>query len=422
MAVAYVPTVFSSTTGTSPQSVTLPAGSDRIAIFSFHCEASGSTTPATLSAVTYGAGAQALTFIGRETYVGGVASVETVELWYLAETHMLGGANDFAWTIGAGASSTTRVSVTTFSGVNQTTPVNTFIDGSFTATTTPTALSVTNLAGGGCAVFTTLTAQSITHDWSANSFTEIVDASMSTVASRSIAYKIADGEQTATLTLSASASGAQILVSLNPVGAGTPVLDVTGVSGLNYLGTATATGVDFGASTGSVTLGGVMQTPTSWTDTSVSFTVDRGTSRYGAVSIALTRQDGTSSDSIDATLSPQTGWSRTDLVGTLADSGVRITALPDLATGDQLAYGNVQGMGTPATGTYGVEVFADGSYAADAWVEAFDVEAHDGVEWGGTSTQTLGAEAEEDAPVEGNFILTTVAVTRQWAGSRGRRR
>lgn len=392
MAVAYPGSIFSSTTSTSPQSVTLPAGSNRLAIFSWHCEATGGTTPCTLSAVTYGAGAAALTFIGRENYIGGAGAVETVELWYLKESQMLSGANDFAWTIGAGAVSAARVSVLTFTGVNQTTPVNTFTNNTFASTTTPTALSATNTTGGACAVYTTVNPQSTTHDWSANSFTELVDNNMATSACRSIAYKIADGSQTASVTLSGTGAGAQILVSMNAVGVGTPVLDVTGVTGLNHLGTATATGTDFGSSTGTITLNGTTQTPTSWSDTSVSFTVDRGTARYGTVTIILTRQDGTSSDSIDVVMSPQTGWDYVDLAGTLASSGNRITAVEDLASGDQIAWGAVAGSGSIVTGVAGVEAFSDASYAADSWVTSFSVEANDGTGWGAAATQTISSD------------------------------
>lgn len=176
-------------------------------------------------------------------------------------------------------------------------------------------------------------------------------------------------------------------------------VDLTGIDTAVQGAACTVTGTGFGASQGSITLDGSDQTETAWADTSATFTVSRGTSRYGGVTITLFNAGQTSSDSIiGAVLTPQSGWAYADLADPLASSGQRLTALPDLAGGDQVAYGNVQGTGSVTIGVAGVEVYPDGSYAADSWVTAFDVEAHDGVDWGAVATQTIGADETATDP------------------------
>ena len=174
--------------------------------------------------------------------------------------------------------------------------------------------------------------------------------------------------------------------------ASTPVtpLDVTAIDALVHGSSCTVTMTGGGASQGTITLDGAAQTITAWSDTSATFTVARGNSRYGGVTVVVTNAGGTSSDIAPGTiLSPPTGWSYVNLLDPLATSGDRITALPDLAGGDQLSYGNVQGTGTVTIGTYGVMTFEDASIAFDSWATAFDVEANDGTGWGDVATQTL---------------------------------
>lgn len=174
-------------------------------------------------------------------------------------------------------------------------------------------------------------------------------------------------------------------------------VDVTAIDTLVHGESCTITGTGFGTTEGSITLAGASQVITAWADTSATFTVDRGNSRYGGVTVILYNYGAASSDTAPgATLTPPDGWSYINLLDPLASSDDRITALPDLVGGDQLAYGNVEGTGSVVTGVAGVYVMADASYSADSWVTSFEVEAHDGITWGTSAVQTLGALSDED--------------------------
>lgn len=177
------------------------------------------------------------------------------------------------------------------------------------------------------------------------------------------------------------------------LGSAVAPVDVTGIDLCVHGSACTITGTGFGASQGTITLDGASQTITAWSDTSATFTVDRGNSRYGGVTVTLFNSDMTSFDSASApgaTLAPPAGWDYIGLLDPLASTGIRLTAVTDLAGGDQVAYGNVQGTGSVVTGEAGVALSADATYASDSWVTAFDAEAHDGVTWGAVATQRIG--------------------------------
>lgn len=185
------------------------------------------------------------------------------------------------------------------------------------------------------------------------------------------------------------------------LGSAVAPVDVTGIDLCVHGSACTITGTGFGASQGTITLDGASQTITAWSDTSATFTVDRGNSRYGGVTVTLFNSDMTSFDSASApgaTLAPPAGWDYVGLLDPLASSGLRLTAIADLAGGDQVAYGNVQGSGSIVTGVAGVEVYTDASTASDEWVTAFDSEAHDGVEWGPVATQRIGVSVGAGGP------------------------
>lgn len=151
--------------------------------------------------------------------------------------------------------------------------------------------------------------------------------------------------------------------------------------------TLTITGTNFGATqgSGSVTIGGIAQTVTSWSSTSIDVTVDRGTNKYGVgINVVVTDGSAVASSPFALTsLQPQSGWAFINLGTPHATSAYRITASGDLASGDQLAYDTVSG---------DVEVYDDATFSADASVTAFDVEAWTPTDgWGDVGTQTVSA-------------------------------
>lgn len=160
---------------------------------------------------------------------------------------------------------------------------------------------------------------------------------------------------------------------------------ISAVGTLRFQGSAVITGVRFGSSQGAgfVTIGGVSQPVQAWSATSITIgPIARGTLKYGNQNVIVTTSVDGASNPTSQPLLPQTGWNYVNLVNPLATSGARITATPDLAGGDQLAYGDVSPSGT-------VTVAADASFVATTTVGQFAVEINDGTAWGGFAIQSL---------------------------------
>jgi hypothetical protein len=111
---------------------------------------------------------------------------------------------------------------------------------------------------------------------------------------------------------------------------------------------------------------------------SVTVQAARGVVRYGETGYIYLVQ-GASVGGLAKTLLAEVGKQYVTLVAPLAEpsdpdgsppvEGERVTAIPDLAAGDQLIWWNAQPSGT-------VDVFADGSFVSDGPVTSFSVEAH----------------------------------------------
>jgi len=207
--------------------------------------------------------------------------------------------------------------------------------------------------------------------------------------------KVAHKRVTATGSVSATFTPAQggddwvanvmVFTELNT----SPLITSTSTATPNYQGSMTVTGSIFGSTQGigNVTLGNVTQTNGTWSDTSIPLTsISRGTNKYGVELdlIVNTNSNGASNTYTGVTaLLPQTGWSYVDLGTPNTTSANRITAVADLASGDQLAYDNKGGL---------VTISADATFVADPSVTSFNVEAwFTGNGWGTTATQTLAS-------------------------------
>lgn len=148
----------------------------------------------------------------------------------------------------------------------------------------------------------------------------------------------------------------------------------------------TITGTNFGAAQGSgyVSLGGVTQyKTTSWSNTSITIVVDRGTQKYG-VGINVVVVDSSLNPSNNYALTsllPQTGWDYVDIGTPNTTASFRITSTADLASGDQVAYDT---LGSTVT------VFSDGTFSVSGSPYYFNAEvwtSPDG--WGQTTPQVL---------------------------------
>lgn len=150
----------------------------------------------------------------------------------------------------------------------------------------------------------------------------------------------------------------------------------------------TITGTNFGASQGSgdVKINGVAQTVTSWSDTSIAVTIVLGTNKFGAAYTVVVRDNSlTASNSyagITGLLPANSGLSYVDIGTPNATSAYRITAVGDLASGDQLEYENKSGTVTVAT---------DGTFTVGPGVSSFSCRLWStGVGYGTSGLQSTG--------------------------------
>lgn len=195
-----------------------------------------------------------------------------------------------------------------------------------------------------------------------------------------------------------------------PSGGSSPTITTVGT--LRYGANATITGTNFEASQGAggVTIGGVAQAIVSWSATSITIgPIARGALRYGNQNVVVTSDANGASVPSSQPLLPPVGWNYLTLVNPLAASGQRITATPDIAGGDQLAWGNVLPSGT-------VTVATDASFVASSGVGQFSVEVNDGTGWGGFAIQTVANVVEANgvlvarpAGISGAFSVTPVS-------------
>lgn len=238
------------------------------------------------------------------------------------------------------------------------------------------------------------------HDFGAsNGFSGLADPSQDSqwrLTLGNYAYgEEADTNRTAsfTWTHTNTQNNATIAINIPPAASG-PTISSTSDDTPTDGSTLTINGSGFGASQGAggVTAAGTGWTETSWSDTAIQVTVALGNNKYNAnVSLVVTDNSSNASSGYNVQIQPASGKSYVNLSGTLATEGDRITAIPDLASGDQLEISNVVG-GTISD----VTVNADASFSVVEGVTAFDVRVNDGT-WSSVVTQYVaepGSQAD----------------------------
>lgn len=148
----------------------------------------------------------------------------------------------------------------------------------------------------------------------------------------------------------------------------------------------TLTGVNFGASqgTGSVAIGGQAQTVTAWSDTSITYTANRGVNLNGvAVNAVVTINGGTASDPYALTgFQPPAGWTSVTLTSVWPTAAERLQSAADLAIGNQVEWDDA----TVEVDATGVPIWPPGT--PDGYTFNFRVGVTtDG--WGATEVATL---------------------------------
>lgn len=152
--------------------------------------------------------------------------------------------------------------------------------------------------------------------------------------------------------------------------------------------TMTLTVENASSSGNSVSIGGVLQTVTAESDTSITCSaLSLGDNRYGVQDVVVTRSDNETA-TLEITLIPAATAAYVDLAGTLVPTGNRPTSTDDLAAGDQIEYSN------PTNGTLAGCVIDPTGWAGmdptDAGLTcSFDYRVHDGAVWGTSETITF---------------------------------
>lgn len=169
--------------------------------------------------------------------------------------------------------------------------------------------------------------------------------------------------------------------------------------------TATITGTDFGASqgSGSLVIGGVTQTVTSWSDTSISYTVNRGINLNGvAVNAVVTDTNSNVSNSYPLTgFASPVGWYYTTLAEPNANLQLRLTSTAnnDLSYGDQLEWNDAN-----------VTIYDDATFSAANTVGSFLVRVGvTGYGWTTPATETINSRILTAST--GTIVITGIAAS-----------
>jgi hypothetical protein len=124
-------------------------------------------------------------------------------------------------------------------------------------------------------------------------------------------------------------------------------------------------------------LNGINQTVTSDTGGVITFTVNGGSSLYGAsLPLVISNTNGTSNIQ-NLTLLPQVGWSYVVVSTPNTTTSLRLQSAPDIAAADQITWNNSS-----------VVVYPDGTFSCAKTVTNFLVQV-------GTATYGWGSEATE---------------------------
>lgn len=255
-----------------------------------------------------------------------------------------------------------------------------------------------NMTSAGGAAFVGAVAISATGDLTGDlvaqaAFTEIYKEPDGSVHETGVhMIRIVSSGTTDAIESASPANGAQLYAAagmvLREISSSAPTISGTSSASPQYTETLTITGSNFGASqgAGSVTIGGVSQTVTSWAAGSIDVTVDRGTTKYGVAANIIVTDNGLVSSAPFALTSilPQDGWSFINLL-TPAPLGIhRLTATPDVASGDQVAW---EDFGSAVT------VASDATFSAVNTVNEFQFEVWSPSAWGTLGVQQIAPPA-----------------------------
>lgn len=177
--------------------------------------------------------------------------------------------------------------------------------------------------------------------------------------------------------------------------------EITAISTLTPSAAFTVDGYYFGASPGTLSVGGQSQSVT-WGNsqlTGSSFT--QGNLQYFAYhDVIVTSSSAHASQAFQAPIALPSGHTAVDLTSIESNSAYRITAVADIEAGDQLEARNVQGGDISD-----LTLFSDGTFQVNEGVTGFEVRAWDADDqsWGAYAVQTIpgngGSQASICSPI-----------------------
>ncbi|HIO30735.1 beta strand repeat-containing protein [Marinobacter salarius] len=218
----------------------------------------------------------------------------------------------------------------------------------------------------------------------------------------------AAGSETLGLRYSSETDPVGALAVFNPSGAGPSGPSLDTVPSTAYPGQSrTVLGSGFGATqgTGGLTIGGVSQTITGWSDTSITFTTVLGANSYGTGKVVELTTDagGTDTGAIELVADTAGGFGVVTMSSpnTTDESSVAFGATPTVVTGDQFEWEDFNALGNLVIDAEGFvsSVDTEGAFRGRFW------DASDGT-WGSVNTFTASA-TDETAPTISSAAVPT---------------
>lgn len=165
-----------------------------------------------------------------------------------------------------------------------------------------------------------------------------------------------------------------------------PTISGLGASSAVEGGSLTIVGTNLkDAGNSTATLGGVSQTVSFQSATSPQITVVLGTNLFGtATNVVVTNSTGTASNaySLSGGVTPPAGYNYVTIGTPNATSANRITAVADIATGNQIEWDNASA----------VSVYQDGTFSCSSNISSFKVRVGiSGEGWGAWADQVVGS-------------------------------
>ncbi|ATN93352.1 hypothetical protein [Marinobacter phage PS3] len=387
-------------------SYTAAAGSNRAVVVAGTGESAFSSRE--IVGITFGGVAMT-----RAAYTG---DTETAKggVYYILESEIPAGSSVIAVDWDGQVHDAFTGAVYTLGGIDQVTPVdntNSAIDvGQFNLDITFTGVDggVLIVGAGSNSPADTLNQSSTI---SATTTTVTVDHAQITAGHEGSAISgvlSAAGSETLGLRYSSETDPVGALAVFNSSGAGPSGPSLDTVPSTAYPGQSrTVSGSGFGATqgTGGLTIGGVSQTITSWSDTSITFTAVLGANSYGSGKTieVTTDDDDTDSGTIELVADTAGGFGVVTMSSpnTADESSVAYGATPTVVTGDQFEWEDFNDLGNLAIGSdaFVSSVDTEGTFRGRFW------DASDGT-WGSVNTFTASA-TDETAPTISSASVPT---------------